>query len=202
MGIDYAVQYLNYRASVAIVNGERIYKGDFIEKLQDSYGASIVSQMIDERLIYQEAEELDVVISDDDIDAEIDGLEEQYGGEEAFQSELDARDISNEELRQQIETTLLVETMLLDDITISDEEKKDFYDQYKDQIIPGNEDPTYEEAEEQIEETLRDQKITQNVQGWLTELRDNATIKNNIEEPKDYSFLGITRAFFSELIGG
>jgi foldase protein PrsA len=197
--VDYGVQYLNYKASVAIVNGERIMKGDFYEQLEDTYGATIVSQMIDERLIFQEAEKENVTVSDEEINDEISELQENYGGEEALQSELDARGISDEKLREQIETTLIVEKMLVDSIEITEEEKKEFFEEYKDVLFPEDEDPTYEEAEEKITQTLRDQKLSQEVQTWLAELREDSNIRDNVTEPKDIQFLGITRDFISEL---
>lgn len=197
--VDYGVQYLNYRASVAIVNGTRIKKGEYYEYLSDSYGSTVVGQMIDEELIYQEAAAKGVEVTDDEIDAEIKDLEDNYGGSDELQKELDARNISEEKLREQIQTTLLVEKMLEDKIEITEDEMKEFYEEYKDVLFPEDEDPTYEEAEDKIAETLRDQKISQEVQTWLAELRADATIKNNVDEPKNIEFLGITRTFIAEL---
>lgn len=197
--VDYGVQYLNYNASVAIVNGERIMKGDFYEQLEDTYGTAIVSQMIDERLIYQEAAKENITVSDNEIDAEISELEENYGGGEALQAELDARGISDQKLREQIETTLIVEKMLADSIEITEEEKKQFFEEYKDVLFPEEENPTFEDSEEKITQTLRDQKLSQEVQTWLTELREDANIRDNILEPKTIQFLGITRDFISDL---
>ena len=197
--VDYGVQYLNYNASAAIVNGERIMRGEFYDQLEDSYGISVSEQMIDEALIYQEAEKENITISDDEIEAEIKDLEDNYGGEEALQSELDARGITEETLKKQIETTLIVEKILLDDIEVTEDEKKEFFEEYKDVLFPEDEDPTYEEAEEKVEQTLRDQKLSQEVQVWLEELRNDATIRNNISEPKSIEFLGITRSFISGL---
>jgi len=201
VGIDYGVQYLNNQASVAIVNGERIYRKAFYEKLKDTYGTTIATQMIDEALIYQEAEKENIAITDKEIDAEIKTLEDTYGGKEALQGELDSRNISTDKLRSQIETTLIVEQILMKDITITEDEKKEFYEQYKDVLFTDNDNPTYEESEAKIEDTLKDQKISQQVQTWLTDLEGKSTIKNNVEDPKDYSFLGITRAFADQLLG-
>ena len=200
--VDYAVQYLNYKASVAIVNGERLYRKDFYTKLEETYGSSIVSQMIDEALVYQEADKKEINITDKEIDAEINTLEEQYGGAEELQNELDLRNISIEKLRKQIETTLIVEKILSKDITITEDEIKAFYDQYKDVLFTETEVPEYEDAKETVKETLRDQKISEGVQSWLQELRDESSIKNNVENPKDYEILLITRTFFEDLFQG
>ena len=197
--VDYAVQYLNHKASVAIVNGERIYRGEFNEQLEEACGANTVSQMIDEALIYQEADKEGISASDEDIDKEIESLEENYGGREELEEELEVRNITMESLRQQITTTLLVEKMLEDRIEITEEEKKEFYEEYKDVLFTEDEDPTYEEAEEQITETLMDQKLNQEYQVWIVEIQEDANIKDNVSDPKDFEFLGITRAFVVDL---
>ena len=184
------------------MNGERLYRKDFYTKLEETYGSSIVSQMIDEALVYQEADKKEINITDKEIDAEINTLEEQYGGAEELQNELDLRNISIEKLRKQIETTLIVEKILSKDITITEDEIKAFYDQYKDVLFTETEVPEYEDAKETVKETLRDQKISEGVQSWLQELRDESSIKNNVENPKDYEILLITRTFFEDLFQG
>ncbi|MEA3357190.1 MAG: SurA N-terminal domain-containing protein [Patescibacteria group bacterium] len=198
--VDYGVQYLNYKASVAIVNGERIYRKDMIDELEANYGATVTDQLIDETLIRQKAAEMNVSASDEDVENEIKDLEESYGGKEQLQTELDMRNISQEQLRAQIEVTLLVEKILGSDITVTDEEKHEFYEQYKDMLSEGEEERSYEDAEEEIEETLIEQKLSQKVQPWLLEIREDANIQNNIDDPRDYSFLGITWEFVNSLI--
>lgn len=197
--VDYAVQYLNYKASVAIVNGERIYRKDFYTKLEQSYGSTIVKQMIDETLVYQEAADKNIEISSKDIDTEVDTLSEQYGGLEELQQELELRSMSMETLRHQIETTLIIEKILSNDITVSEDEIKEYYDQYKDVLFADTEVPSYEDAKETVKEQLRQQKIGNEVSSWLLELEGKATIKNNIESPKDYAPLLITRTFIADL---
>ena len=200
--VDYGVQYLNNDASVAIVDGQRISRSEYLDQLEQSYGTVVASNLIDETLIRNEASKQKVTISSDDIDKEISNLEDSYGGKDTFNAELKARNISRDELKDQIETSLLVEEMVGKDIEITEEEKKAFYDEYKDVIIPDNSEPTYEEAESTITDNLRDQKLSEMVTPWLEELRTKATIQNNIEDPKDYSFLGTTRKLIDSIMNG
>jgi hypothetical protein len=198
--VDFGVQYLNYHASAAIVNGKRIYMGEFHDKLVKDYGDTAISQMIDEKLIHSKAEQEGVEITEEDIDEEMKQLEEDYGGKEALDNQLEMNNTSREQLRDQIETILIVQKILGDDIEITEEEKKEFFEQYKDVLFSDNADPTYEEAEEKIEEILIEQKVSQELQPWLKEIKSEASIKNNISSPKDYEFLRITKAFVNDLI--
>jgi len=198
--VDYGVQYLNYKASVAIVNGERLYRKEFYSQLEETYGSTVVSSMIDEALIYQEAKKKDVEITEKDIDKELSSLEEQYGGKEALQQILDERNIPMDRLRHQIETTLIVEKMLSKEIEITEDEMKAYYEQYKDVYFSDSAD--YEAASDAVKEQLKSEKVSEQAQIWIQELRDDSTIKNNIDEPKDYSFLFITRTFVEDLFQG
>lgn len=200
IAVDYAVQYLNYHASVAVVNGERIYNGEFYKQLKQSYGQGVVSQLIDEKLIYQEAEKKNVNVSDKEIDEEIKTLEDNYGGKDVLNDELEARNMTREDLEKQVKTTLIVEKILGKDIEITEDQKKEFFEEYKDVLFTDNSDPSYEESEEEIERILREQEVSSRLQPWLLEIRDKSTIQNNVEKPKDYQFLRITRSFIDEII--
>jgi foldase protein PrsA len=195
--VDYVVQYLNYHASVAVVNGERISRRDFYEDLEQSYGTTVVGQMIDEALVYQEADKQEVEIAQEDIDTEIENLEEEYGGEDVLNEELKAIGITREQLRYQIETTLLVKELLKDETSFTEDEAKEYFEEYKDSLYPNDEDVTFEEVQDEVEEYLRDQKLSEAVSPWLSNLKSDASIQNNIDDPKDYGFLGITRDFLS-----
>lgn len=197
--VDYAVQYLNYNASIAIVNGERIYRKDFYARMEQIYGSSIAGQMIDQLLIEQEGEKQGITVTDEEVQAKIASWEESYGGKEAFDAELEARKLTREGLAKDVRISLIEEKILGADITITEEEEQQLYEQYKDVIVPNNPEPTFEEAKTRIDEALRQQKISALEQQWLEDLRAAANIKNNIDEPKPYSFLGITRALITEL---
>lgn len=201
VGIDYAVQYLNQKATVAIVNGERIYRKEFLSELEATYGYMIINQLISERVVYQKADAEGVSVTEEEIDEKIAEIQEKYGGEAAFEELLEAQFITMEELRGEYERSTLLEKLLADEISITEQEKRDFYDQYKDLYFPEDTYASYEVAAQDVETQLTRQKMEEMLQGWLSNLQDEATITNNIEDPKDYSFLGITRAFFSDLLG-
>lgn len=194
--VDYSVQYLNYNASIAIVNGERLYRKDFYEELENTYGTIIASNMIDEALVYQEAAKKKLEVAENEIDEEYASLEKEYGGKEQLQEILDARKISNETLRHQIETTLLIEKILADKITVTEDEMKEFYEQN----YTEENSPAYDDVKDTIKKTLRTQKLSPAVQTWIQEIREKATIQNNIDDPKGYGFLKITRTFFEDML--
>lgn len=196
--VDYGVQYLNYKASVAIVNGERLYRKEFYKQLEDSYGSTVVSSMIDEALIYQEADQKNIEVSEKDIDEELTTLEEQYGGKDALQSELDSRNIEMDYLRHQVETTLIVEKILTKQIKVTEDEMKEYYEQYKDSYFTDS--ASYEDAKDAVKEQLSQEKLSGEYQTWIVGLRNNASIKNNIDDQKDYGFLLITRTFIEDLL--
>ncbi len=200
--VDYGVQYLNYKASVAIVNGQRIYRKDFYTRLEQIYGSAISNQLVDKELIRQEGIKQNVEVTDQEVLDRIAQWEADYGGQEKFDAELAARNLTREMLQEDLKISMIEEKILGKDITITEDEEKTFYDQYKDVIVPGNSNPTMEEAKSRIDDALLQQKISAKEQQWITDLRAAANIQNNIDDPRGYSFLGITRKLISELFSG
>ncbi len=197
--VDYAVQYYNYKASVAIVDGERISKGEFYEKLEETYGEAVINEMIEETIVFHEAEKEGIEVTDEKVDDEVSQLEQEYGGEEGLKSQLEMRGLTMDDLKRNIKISLMLEELLKDDVQITEEDKQEYYEQNKANLIPGNEEPTYEEAEEIIVDRLTQEKISLQVTPWIMEKRDELDIKNNIENPRDYKLLGITRDLVSNL---
>ncbi len=197
--VDFAVQYLNYKASAAIVNGQRVYMGELNRRLEQTYGKQVIVDLIDETLVRQEATKKNIKITKQQIDSEVKKLEDQFGGKQKLNDELVTRSMTQADLRRQLENSLIIEQLIGKDITVTEDEKKQFFEQYKDMIIPGNANPTYAEAEQRIVDYLKDNKLQEKYQTWIKGIEDKSKIQNNLETPKGISFLGITRSFFQQL---
>jgi hypothetical protein len=207
--IDLAVQYFNNDYSVAVVNGVRIPKREWHKRLETAYGASVATQLIEEEIISLEAKKKDITVSEEDIDAEVDRVIESIGGEEIFKSALEASNITEEELRDQIKTDLLTTEILAPDLEYEKEEVQDFFTQYSDVIFP-EETAELEEGElldfEQYKEETEEVFIQQEVQNlrasWMAEKKDEYKIQNNATSKPSYGFLTITTNIVNNLLEG
>lgn len=190
--IDLFVQYLNNGYSVAVVNGARVPRSEFYQRLEKAYGSAAVSTLIDEQLIQQEATKQGYSVSESDIDDRIKEIENEIGGKDKLNDALEVNGITMEDLRRQVRLDLLVRDVLEPTIEYEEEDVKDFFEQYKDVIYTDQEDVKYEDKKEEITDYFLNQKIDEAKTAWLTELRKDARIQNNIEQKPSYGFLKVT----------
>ena len=90
---------VNQRSEVvATVNGEKITKQELYDAFVANGGASILEQLISERLIAQEAAKLGIEVTDAEVQQEIDRLIEEnyYGMKEYYEQALAQYGITEE----------------------------------------------------------------------------------------------------------
>jgi len=132
---------------VAIVNNQKITRQELYSLLVDAYGEDALDVLIRRTLIFQEAEEKGVSITDSEVnqrleivvDAEINALMRQYRIKEIADLEKELakvgtnvellRDKLLKKMRKQAEIELLAEKVMIKTITITEEELRDVYEQ-------------------------------------------------------------------------
>lgn len=117
--------------TIAVVNGEKITQDDFVQIAASFDGAHVLDQMIAEKLVSQKAREEGLSVSDEEYEAELAVLKEQFPNEEMFELVLEQQGMSEETFRKQIEMNLLLEKMLAPKIEVSDEEVKEYFEENK-----------------------------------------------------------------------
>jgi hypothetical protein len=207
IAIDYGVQYLNNDFSVAVVNGERITEREYYYRLDQAYGNAIVSQLIDEKLIRQEAEVQGVTVTEEEIQADLDEITEQVGGQEQLDLSLEVYNLTMDDLRRQIELDILSTKMLEPTLEYSEEDIMAFFEDYSDAIFPEEageleegELLDYETYKDETKEVFIQQEISSAQEPWLQELKVEAKIQDNVTEDPSYKFLGATRNIITNLL--
>jgi hypothetical protein len=205
--IDLAVQYLNNDYSVAVVNGTRISKNVWNDRLQKAYGSAVASQLIEDQIIKSEAKKADVSVSKEDIDKEVDRIVESIGGEELFNSALEANNITLAELKDQIEVDLLSTAILKPTLEYTEEDVKEFFNQYSDVIYPEETAALeegakldFEKFKDDVEEVYVQQQVQTELNTWLGEKRAEYKIQDNSTAKPKYGFLTITTNIVNNLL--
>lgn len=158
----------------ATVNGSPISRLAIIQKLEKASGKSLLDSLITEKLVQDEASAKKIIISDDEINAEIKKIEDQIvaqGG--TLDAALGAQSMSRDDLKKQIVFQKEVETLVADKINVSDEEVAQYIKDNKISIPEGQEAAT----EEQIKNDLRNQKLNTEAQTLITTLKAKAKIQ-------------------------
>ena len=156
---------------VAMVNNRPITSVELYQKLNERYGSDVLGSIIEERLIKEEARKQKATASSEEVAKRLKEIEDQLGGKEALDYALKSRNLSLEQVKDQIKTQLLVEKMLGKDIKVSDADVENF--------IKDN--PTAKDlSKDKIKEQIRSQKISEKAASWLEELKKNAKISKFI----------------------
>jgi foldase protein PrsA len=117
--------------AVASVNGTNITKEQLYDKLIEAGGESTLQAMITTELVDQEAKKANVTVTDEDLNAELEDLKAQFGGEAAFNAALQQSSMSVDDLKKQMPLQVKLRKILEPQVTVTDQEIKDYYEANK-----------------------------------------------------------------------
>lgn len=112
---------------VATVNDTKITKQDVYDRLVPTYGSSVVQDLIDQALVDQAAKEANVTVTQDEVDARMAEIAERMGGEDQLSSALSMYGMTLDSYRQYQEFWLKATKVLGKDVTVTDEEAEEFF---------------------------------------------------------------------------
>ncbi|OGV89350.1 hypothetical protein A2Z41_00705 [Microgenomates group bacterium RBG_19FT_COMBO_39_10] len=159
---------------VALVNNRPITRLALDRELEKQSGQQTLDSLISQSLILQEAKRLGIKIGQTDIDEEIKKIETQVASQGSDLDELlQAQGLSRKSVGEQIKVQLIVEEVLGKDITVSEEEISNYFEENKELI---GEDVTFEEIKADIEEQIKQEKLSEKFESWLEELKQKAKI--------------------------
>ncbi len=158
----------------AVVNGETISQAELDARLQARAGAQVLEDLINEKLILQEAEKQKIKVTDKDINGKLAELKEGFPSEQEFEKNLKDNNMTLAEAKQQIRIQLSMAKLLEKTIDITKGAVTAEYEQNKETTYKGK---TISEVREGIEDELRQRQPGSSSQGLLDNLRSKADIK-------------------------
>jgi foldase protein PrsA len=157
----------------AFVNGQPISRLSVVAELERRGGAEVLDTLITQALISQEAKRSNVTVTQQELEITIAEIEASLEGQGGLDQLLLAEGMTREDLERQIRLQKLTEKILADKITVTDEEVVEYLENNAD-FLP--EDATDEELKVLARNQLEQQKLSSEIQVWLSELRDNSNI--------------------------
>ncbi|MEW6524618.1 MAG: peptidyl-prolyl cis-trans isomerase [Bacillota bacterium] len=112
---------------VATVNGERITRSEMYHAMYARSGRDVLEEVINKRLILQEAKAKDVVVEPAELEAEISKIIANFGSEEAFLETLKVYGLTREFLEEEIRVELLSRKLVMAQVTVTEEEAMAFF---------------------------------------------------------------------------
>lgn len=162
---------------VSMVNGSLVTRFEIIRQLEKEGGAQVLDSKITQKLVFQQAKRNNINISDEEITEEINEIKnivEEQGS--TLAQELLIIGQTEQELRENIKFQKFVEELLKDRIVVTAEEVKQYYEDNAD-LFEGQK---LEDVENQIRDQLTQQKLSQEFQTWILEVRESSKIINFI----------------------
>lgn len=141
------------KSAVAEVNGKVITREDLdraIEDLKAQYGGQggfpepdtpeysalqkqIAERLVNEEILWFEADNMEITVSDDEVNTQLDQYKQQAGGEEQFNAQLQERNYTEDRLKDQIRKSLLFQKLYpevtKDASAVTDEQALTYYNQ-------------------------------------------------------------------------
>lgn len=136
--------------------------------------------LIGQELINQESKKLDIEVTDEDIQEELEILESQEG--DVLDSLLEQFDWTQEDLEAQIRQDLTnnryIEKTI--DVEVTDEEAKKEYDRVKEETEDKDTVPDYDEVEDNVKLQMTQKKQNEELQKHIDKFKEEADIETLI----------------------
>lgn len=172
LGVLFLIKSLIF---VAFVNGRPIFRLSVVSIAEKQNGSTVLANLIEKELIFNEAKKAGIKISEQMVDDEINSIKEilkqqNITLEQALK--LSKQDLKS--LREQIKIQKIVEQILGSKITIQDSEISDYFATNK-EYFGAN--AKIDDVKDQIKEELFKQKLSTEYTNWIEEIKVNAKIK-------------------------
>ena len=159
---------------VATVNGQPVTRIALIQELEKRNGKQMLSSLVTQILIEQEAQKQNISVSKEEIDNEVKKVEEGLKKQgQTLDAALGFQGLTKNDFIAQIKLQKLVEKMLAKDIKVTDKEVADYIATNKDSI-PTDLKP--EEVTASAKQQLEQQKLSTKAQPWIEGLQSKAKI--------------------------
>lgn len=159
----------------ATVNGSPISRLSVVEELEKRSGKQALESLIQKKLIETELNKKGITVNKEEVDDKIKKIEaqvESQGG--TLKDALSRQGMTEEQFRDQVTIQKKIEKLLADKIQVSQEE----IDAYiKNNKIAPPKGIKIEDFKKQLDGQLKQQKLQQEAQKWISDLTTSAQIK-------------------------
>lgn len=179
--IALAMLFLKDQLIVAMVNGKPITRFQVIKELENQGASQILDSLVTMEIVKQEINKLDIKVSDEEIDTQLNEIEESLSAQgQSLDDLLAMQGVSREDIKKDLKLNLQIDKVLADKIQASEEEVLEYFESNKELLGDG---VNFAEIKEDIEAQLIQEKRATAQQEWLTAIRDEAQVRYFRFEP-------------------
>lgn len=176
-----AMWFFKSQLIVAMVNGKPITRFQVIKELENQGASQILDSLVTMEIVKQEINKLDIKVSDEEIDAQLNEIEESLSAQgQSLDDLLAMQSLTREDIKKDLKLNLQIDKVLADKIQASEEEVLEYFESNKDLLGDA---ANFAEMKEDIEAQLIQEKRATAQQEWLTAIRDEAQVRYFRFEP-------------------
>lgn len=173
------VGLLTYKAGPwlipAVIDKTPVTRWQVYEKLEKTYGAQVLDDMINEKVLDIALAKAGVKVDDAKLNEQITLIEKQFEATGGLDAALESRGMDRDELKKQVSTQLAVEEILKDKIAPTEDEVKAYFDENKETLYK---DQVFETVSAEVAETLKQTKLREAFMTWFAEVKKDIKVKN------------------------
>lgn len=139
-------------------------------EMKGLYGKQMLTELVAQSLIRQEAKQQNITVSQEEIDKEIDAMKQQIGSEQAFLDYLGSMGMDLNKLKDQMNLLMTRDKLLDKAYPVTDEQIAAYYEEHKSQL--GSPAPSLDQVKEQITMILADSNRAENYDKWWSDLQE------------------------------
>lgn len=161
---------------VSIVNGEPISRLKLIQQLEKQNGQQTLKMIVTQTLIEQEAKKQKIAVAQNEINEKIEKIEDDLKKQNRkLEDALSFQGMTRNDLAEQLRFQSLIEKMIGKNINVTDKEINDYIEKNRESYP---QDAKIGDLKKEVEQQLRQQKLSEKYQSWLDGLQKNAKIVN------------------------
>lgn len=157
----------------AIVNGTPITNLELQIKLNQQFKTQTLNQLINEKVILDEAKKNGIILQESEINNKLADLEKNVGGKEALDALLSQQSQTRMSLKDQLKVQLVISKLYDKEASVSGDEVSKFIEQNK-QLLRATESA---QQEKEAYDSIKNQKLSQIFSQKFQELRQKAKIQ-------------------------
>jgi len=170
------------QGAVASINGQKISKQQLYDVMVKSNGEEALNSLISKKLVELETSKQKIVISDEELQNELQKYYDNYGGQAGFNEALAANGYTLEEFKQEIVNELSIRKNLEPQITITDEELKTYFEENKTLFTAEGQEANFEASKDEVREALLQTKLEEEYSTWIDNLYQQYSVKNYLKD--------------------
>lgn len=159
----------------SIVDNKLVTRFELWSRLEKSYGAQALDDMVNEKILDQAIAKAGIKIDQAKLDEQMSTLEKQFETSGGLDEALKQRGLTRTDLIKQVKTQLSVEELLADKINPTEEEIKAQFDSGATTIYK---DKKYDEMKATVTEELKQAKLRDAFLVWFADVKKEAKVKS------------------------